>query len=160
MRATPVRVGLASDDKTEVLSGLKPGQKIVVAGYQFLKDGDTVAGQQAPTAQMPIAQMPVALAGEHQHGAGPGSDAPTASISITENGFEPSQVTVKRGQLARVSFTRKTDATCATEVVFPSLSIKKSLPLNQPVTIEFTPRAADTPFLCGMKMLKGKVVAR
>lgn len=156
VRATPVRVGLASDDKTEVLSGLKPGQKIVVAGYQFLKDGDTVsAGQQSLTAQMPMAP-----AGEHQHDAAPGSDAPTASISITENGFEPSQVTVKRGQLASVTFTRKTDETCATEVVFPSLNIKKSLPLNRPVTIEFTPLAAETPFICGMKMLKGKVVAR
>ncbi len=154
VRATPVRVGLASDDKTEVLSGLKPGQKIVVAGYQFLKDGDTVAA--GPTNGLPGP----AKASEHQHGAMPESSAQRSSIAITEKGFEPAQIEVKRGQLARVSFTRKTDATCATEVVFPSLNIKKSLPLNQPVTIEFTPRKAETPFACGMKMFKGKVVAQ
>ena len=39
--------------------------------------------------------------------------------------------------------------------------IKKPLPLNQPVVVEFTPKAAgDIAFTCGMNMFKGKVVAR
>jgi hypothetical protein len=41
---------------------------------------------------------------------------------------------------------------CATEVVLPSLKIKRALPLNQPVDIEFTP---DIAFACGMEMLSG-----
>jgi plastocyanin domain-containing protein len=42
-------------------------------------------------------------------------------------------------------------------VVFPSLNIKRALPLNEPVVIEFTP-AKTGEFACGMNMLKGVVV--
>jgi plastocyanin domain-containing protein len=46
-------------------------------------------------------------------------------------------------------------------VVFPSLNIKRPLPLNEPVVIEFTPaKAGDIAFACGMNMLKGVVVAQ
>jgi plastocyanin domain-containing protein len=39
------------------------------------------------------------------------------------------------------------------------LNIKRALPLNQPVVIEFTPeRNGDIAFACGMDMLKGVVV--
>jgi len=31
-----------------------------------------------------------------------------------------------------------TDKRCGTEVVFPSLNIKRALPFNEPVVIEFT----------------------
>ena len=37
----------------------------------------------------------------------------------------------------------------------------RALPLNQPVTIDFTPRAAgELTFVCGMNMLRGAVVVR
>jgi plastocyanin domain-containing protein len=46
-------------------------------------------------------------------------------------------------------------------VVFPSLNIKRALPLNQPVVIEFVPaKAGDVAFACGMNMLKGVVVVQ
>lgn len=44
-------------------------------------------------------------------------------------------------------------------VVFESLDIRRDLPLNQPVPIEFTPpRTGEIAFACGMNMLKGSVV--
>lgn len=43
---------------------------------------------------------------------------------------------------ARLTFTRISDTTCATAVVFASLNIRRELPLNQPVTLEFTPEKA------------------
>ena len=93
--------------------------------------------------------------------AGPGQPVQTASIAVTEQGFQPASLSLKAGEPARVTFTRKTDATCATEVLFPAYNIKKPLPLNQPVAVEFTPKAAgDITFTCGMNMFKGKVVAR
>jgi plastocyanin domain-containing protein len=41
------------------------------------------------------------------------------------------------------------------------LNIKKALPLNEPVTIEFTPQnAGELAFACGVNMLKGRVVVQ
>lgn len=38
-RSTPVNMGTAKDSEVEVLSGLKPGDRIAVAGTAFLRDG-------------------------------------------------------------------------------------------------------------------------
>jgi plastocyanin domain-containing protein len=46
-------------------------------------------------------------------------------------------------------------------VVFPSLGIRRALPLNEPVAIDFTPaRGGDVAFTCGMQMLHGTVVVQ
>jgi plastocyanin domain-containing protein len=45
-------------------------------------------------------------------------------------------------------------------VVFPSLAITRALPLNQRVVIELTPPKGELTFTCGMKMLRGTLVAR
>jgi plastocyanin domain-containing protein len=37
----------------------------------------------------------------------------------------------------------------------PSPNVKRALPLNEPVVIEFTPASGDIAFACGMNMLKG-----
>ena len=50
-------------------------------------------------------------------------------------GFEPSEVKLKASVAARLTFVRTTDKTCATEIVFPSLKIKRALPLNQSVVL-------------------------
>ena len=73
--------------------------------------------------------------------------------------FEPSRLTLRAGVPARLTFTRMSEKTCATSVVFASLKITKELPLNEPVTIEFTPsRAGEIAFACGMNMLRGTIV--
>jgi plastocyanin domain-containing protein len=90
-------------------------------------------------------------------GFGPTAQAtPAVRIVVSEKGFEPARVTLHAGVPARVTFLRTTDATCATEVSVPSLKIKRALPLNQPVDIEFTPdRTGEIAFACGMGMLSG-----
>jgi plastocyanin domain-containing protein len=41
------------------------------------------------------------------------------------------------------------------------LSIRRDLPLNRPVAIEFTPeKAGEIAFACGMNMLHGTVVVQ
>jgi plastocyanin domain-containing protein len=84
-----------------------------------------------------------------------------ARIAITERGFEPDRVRVRARAPARLTFVRTTDKTCATEVVFPSLNIKRALPLNEPILVEFTAAATgEVAFTCGMNMLKGMVVVK
>jgi plastocyanin domain-containing protein len=85
----------------------------------------------------------------------------SAKILVNEQGFEPAKVTLRAGTPARLTFVRTTDKTCGTEVVFPSLNIKRALPLNEPVIIEFTPaKAEEIAFACGMNMLRGAVVVQ
>ena len=62
-----------------------------------------------------------------------------AKVVVSEKGYEPATVTLRAGTPARITFVRTTDKTCGTEVVFPSLNIKRTLPLNEPIVIEFTP---------------------
>jgi plastocyanin domain-containing protein len=90
-------------------------------------------------------------------------DTKSGPIAITadDKGFTPSSVSLKKGAPAQLVFTRTTDATCATEVVFPDLKITKKLPLNTPVSVDVptdSPRSLS--FACGMGMFKGAVVVR
>jgi plastocyanin domain-containing protein len=81
------------------------------------------------------------------------------SITADEKGFKPSSVTVKKGAPATLVFTRTSDDTCATEVVFPQLDIKKDLPKGQPVSITVpTDKEQTLTFQCGMGMYKSSVV--
>jgi plastocyanin domain-containing protein len=45
--------------------------------------------------------------------------------------------------------------------VIPDYDIKRELPLNEPVVVEFTPEKAGTiSFACGMNMQRGKIVVK
>ena len=81
-------------------------------------------------------------------------------IAVIPEGFSPASVDVQAGVPIELVFTRKTDKTCATEVVVPSLKVKKALPLNEPVTIPITPQKDEIAFACGMNMFKGKLVVK
>ena len=82
-----------------------------------------------------------------------------AKVLVTEKGYEPAKLTLRAGTPVKITFLRTTDKTCGTEVVFPSLNIRRALPLNQPVAIEFTPKASgEIGFVCGMNMLRGTIV--
>ena len=83
------------------------------------------------------------------------------AVRVTTKGFEPDTLTLQAGRAARITFTRTTDETCAKEVVVPDYGIRKALPLNQPVTVEFVPKnGGGAGFACGMNMLKGTLVVQ
>lgn len=84
----------------------------------------------------------------------------TATITVGASSFEPQRITLEAGIPARLVFTRTTDATCAKQVQIPDFDVQKTdLPLNEPVTITFTPEEAGTfTFACGMNMMKGTLV--
>lgn len=80
-------------------------------------------------------------------------------VTAGEDGFKPSSVTFAKGSAGKLVFTRTTDETCATEVVFPELSIKKELPKGKPVTVDVpTDKPQKLTFQCGMGMYKSSVV--
>lgn len=81
-----------------------------------------------------------------------------ATVEINGKGFEPSSLKLKAGVPAKVTFVRKTDEGCAKEVVIKEYNINRELPLNEPVTVEFTPRKGEFTFACAMGMLKGKLI--
>ena len=95
--------------------------------------------------------------------AAPAATAPAATptagarrieLTVTENGFEPSPITVKQGEPLDLVVTRKTDKTCATDIVIPEAGIKKALPMNEPVVVSFTPsKAGELKYGCAMDLM-------
>ena len=91
----------------------------------------------------------------------PPANAKTVEMSVTEKGVEPDNVTVKKGEPVHLVVTRKTAQTCATEIDIKDLGIKKELPLNKAVAIDFTPqKTGEIKYVCGMDMLGGKLIVQ
>lgn len=90
------------------------------------------------------------------------SPVPSAiKIVADEHGYTPSTVSAAKGSPITLRFVRTTDKTCATEVVFPELNLKKPLPLNTPVDIAVPAGDAMTyAFACGMGMHRGTLVVQ
>jgi plastocyanin domain-containing protein len=85
--------------------------------------------------------------------------ARTIEMSVTSDGFVPAEVAVKKGEKVRLAITRKTDKTCATEIVVKDYKIHKPLPLNKTVYVELTPtKTGKVRYACGMDMISGVLV--
>ena len=137
-----VETGAAVGDQIEILGGLRAGDRIVVKGSFALRAERERLGLRAPS--------PVRA-----------TDIFTSRITVSEKGFEPTRITSRADTPLRLTFVRTTDATCATEIVIPSLNVKRALPLDQPVDIEFTPeKPGDIAFACGMGMFNGTLVVQ
>jgi plastocyanin domain-containing protein len=90
----------------------------------------------------------------------PAAKGKRVEISVTEKGFEPRDVAVAKGEPVTLVFTRKTERTCAKEVILQTGAgkIEKELPLDQPVEIAVTfPQAGALSYACAMNMIKGVV---
>jgi plastocyanin domain-containing protein len=82
-------------------------------------------------------------------------------LAVTEKGFVPKVVTVQSGKPVILLVTRKTDRTCATELVLKTHGIDVKLPLNKTVAIRFTPeRPGELDYACAMDMIHGKIVVK
>lgn len=103
-------------------------------------------------------------AGAALAGCSAGAEAPTAatntvSMVITDKGFEPQNLTVKAGEPVKLTITRKTNASCATEIVIDEYKVNTKLPLDQPVTVTFTPTKTGTlKYGCAMQKMIGGVI--
>lgn len=81
-------------------------------------------------------------------------------LKVTAKGYEPSPLKLKKGEPVHLRVTRTTDRTCATEFVLDEHKLDVPLPLDQEVSIRFTPGKAGTlKYGCGMdKMISGSFV--
>jgi plastocyanin domain-containing protein len=83
------------------------------------------------------------------------------TVKITERGYEPASLRLRRNRPARITFLRTTDNTCAKEVVFPEFGIKRELPLNQSIVVTLNPKKnGEFRFTCGMNMMRGSLVVQ
>lgn len=84
----------------------------------------------------------------------PAAAARVVELKVTEDGFVPGNVTLKKGEPVKFVVTRTTDATCATDLLISGTDIKAALPLNKPVEIAWTPtQAGQVKFGCAMDMM-------
>ncbi len=99
----------------------------------------------------------------------PSPAAPSAAkstrfeIAVTDEGFKPDDVKVPAATPITLVFTRKTDSTCAKEVVITAdgKKIQKALPLNTPVEIAATfPTAGKLSYACSMDMVKATLTVQ
>lgn len=82
------------------------------------------------------------------------------SITVDGKGYHPAVVRAAAGSTLRLSFRRTADDGCGQQLVFPTLDVRKDLPLDEPVVVEVkVPATGTVAFTCGMDMLQGAVVA-
>jgi len=80
----------------------------------------------------------------------------TVDLSVKDKGFEPNNITVKKGEPLHLVGTRKTDQTCATSIDIKDAGIRNDLTLNNAAAIDFTPeKAGEIRYACGMGMMVG-----
>ena len=83
----------------------------------------------------------------------------TIEISVTKEGFTPAEVKAKAGETVKLAVTRKTEKTCATEIVMKDFGVNEPLPLNKTVVVTVKPeKAGSYRFACGMDMIAGALV--
>ncbi len=87
---------------------------------------------------------------------GPASVQPRVAVQVTEAGFVPSRIPAQVGKPLILVITRKTDKTCAREILFKGQAGKTDLPLNKEVEVTYTPQASGAvAFGCAMGMMIG-----
>jgi len=80
-------------------------------------------------------------------------------MKVTDKGFEPETLTVKKGRPVTLVITRTTEKTCATDIVIDEYGIKTALPLNKAVEVSFTPKkAGKLTYGCAMGKMIGGVL--
>jgi plastocyanin domain-containing protein len=80
-------------------------------------------------------------------------------LTVTDAGFQPEHVAVQKGQPVTLVVTRKTEATCARDIVLPDHGIRRALPLGEPVELTFTPeKSGELRYGCAMDQMVGGVL--
>lgn len=80
---------------------------------------------------------------------------------IVEGGYSPEVISIPFGKPTKINFIRKDPSDCLEEVVLGDFKIRKTLPLNEKVSIEINPKQkGEFGYSCGMGMFHGKIVVK
>ena len=121
---------------------------MIVAGFASASACDKAApsSTSAATTSAPVVVSP---------------DGGAVVIIADEKGFTPAEIKATKGAPLSLVFKRTSDNTCAKEVVFPELKLRRPLPLNAAVAIQLPTQTEHTyKFQCGMAMWEGAVVVK
>jgi RND family efflux transporter MFP subunit len=164
-----VSVGPETNGLVIIYSGVNPGERVVTDG-SFLLRAESLKlnpAQSSSSNSQPAHQPIEPRFSEPNQPQQPPRESHTVTktqvvnVAVTKDGFTPSSFTVQKNIPVRLTFVRKVEVTCATDVVIPDYDIKRELPLNEPVVVEFTPeKAGPISFACGMNMQRGKIVVK
>jgi plastocyanin domain-containing protein len=93
--------------------------------------------------------------------AAPADGRPEIKVTVDGKGYTPPKVQAASNKPVRLVFTRTSDEGCGQQLVFPTLNIRKDLPLNEAVPVDITmPASGEVTFTCGMDMYRGSVVVQ
>ncbi len=90
----------------------------------------------------------------------PGPASARHAIRVDAMGYHPPRVTVRAGETTTLEFTRTSDEGCGQQLVFPTLGIRRDLPLDTPVEVTLVPERGEVRFTCGMDMYRGTMVGQ
>jgi RND family efflux transporter MFP subunit len=161
-----VSAGAEADGLVAIYTGLAAGERVVTEGSFLLRaeslkldPAQLTAAATPPASQQTEgkpAQVKTAPSAQPRQ-----EETQAVTVTLTEKGYQPETFKLRQGVPARVTFVRKVEATCGTEIVLAEYNIKRELPFNQPVTVEFTPsKSGAFKFACGMDMLRGKILVQ
>lgn len=82
-----------------------------------------------------------------------------ATITIGAVGYNPNDITVRKGQKITLHLQNTEGTSCIQAFTIPSLGIQKVVPVGTSDTISFVApnRAGDIPFMCSMGMFRGVI---
>jgi len=158
-----VNAGPESNGLAPIYAGLNAGERVVTEGSFLLRAESlklnpgqlTASATQLSTKQTPVEPpdaKPSRSSQEHLQ---------SVTVTLNEKGYQPDSFKLRQGVPARITFVRKVESGCGTEVVLADYNIKRELPFNRAVTVEFTPtKAGEFKFACGMDMLRGKIIVQ
>lgn len=87
------------------------------------------------------------------------SNGRVVELAVTDDGFVPANIKLKANEPVTFRVTRKTDETCARDLLIEGTDIKLALPLNEAVEVAWTPtKAGQVKFGCAMEMMVGGVL--
>jgi plastocyanin domain-containing protein len=79
-------------------------------------------------------------------------------IAVTDDGFSPSTIDVKKDETVTLRFTRTTKSECLKAISIPDLKVSKDLPMNTPVDVTIKPEKEGKMTLqCWMAMVKATI---
>jgi len=88
------------------------------------------------------------------------SGAVQEATIVVKGGYEPATIQVRSGTPVRLIFDRQETSSCSEEIVFPDFSVRRFLPAFERTTIDLpAPSPGEHPFMCGMNMLHGRLIA-